>query len=150
MRRVLNILSSLRLTVVLLAAAILLVFLGTIAQVHEGTWTAQKMYFQSWYIWKPTLYSQQWMIILPGGYLIGTLLLVNLILAHFRGANWSQRNVAQVLEARLDPAYAAKTVRAAAESGAQLVVMCDTNGGTMPEEIARLTKEAQAALSVPV
>jgi 2-isopropylmalate synthase len=51
---------------------------------------------------------------------------------------------------KLDPAYAAKTVRAAAEAGAQMVVMCDTNGGTMPEEIARLTKEAQAALSVPV
>ena len=97
MRRILSFLSSLRLTVVLLGFAILLVFVGTIAQVHEGTWTAQKMYFQSWFIVKPTLYHRQWMIVLPGGYLIGTVLLVNLILAHFRGANWSQRNVAQVL-----------------------------------------------------
>jgi 2-isopropylmalate synthase len=31
-----------------------------------------------------------------------------------------------------------------------MVVMCDTNGGSMPEEVARLTKEAQAALDVPV
>ena len=97
MRRVLNFLSSLRLTVVLLGLAILLVFLGTLAQVHEGTWTAQKHYFQSWIVLKPTLYNREWPILLPGGYLVGTVLLVNLILAHFRGANWSQRNIAQVL-----------------------------------------------------
>jgi 2-isopropylmalate synthase len=51
---------------------------------------------------------------------------------------------------KLDPEYAAKTVRTAAEAGACLVVLCDTNGGTMPEEIAGLTKAAQAALPVPV
>jgi 2-isopropylmalate synthase len=51
---------------------------------------------------------------------------------------------------KLDPEYAAKTVRAAAEAGASLVVLCDTNGGSMPEEVARLTKEAQAVLDVPV
>src|SRR6185503_15622194 len=97
MRRALTFLSSLRLTVVLLGLAILLVFLGTLAQVHEGTWTAQKHYFQSWFVFNPTLYHRQWPIVLPGGYLVGTVLLVNLILAHFRGANWGQRNVAQVL-----------------------------------------------------
>jgi len=51
---------------------------------------------------------------------------------------------------KLDPAYAAKTGRAAAEAGAQMVVLCDTNGGTMPEEVAEFTKAAQAALPVPV
>src|SRR5215471_1704263 len=51
---------------------------------------------------------------------------------------------------KLDPQYAAKTVRAAAGAGASIVVMCDTNGGSMPEEVARLTKEAQAVLDVPV
>ncbi len=51
---------------------------------------------------------------------------------------------------KLDPAYAAKTVRAAVAAGAHLVVLCDTNGGTMPEKIAELTKAAQAALDVPV
>ena len=38
--RILKLLSSLKLTVVLLGLAILLVFLGTIAQVHEGTASA--------------------------------------------------------------------------------------------------------------
>jgi 2-isopropylmalate synthase len=49
-----------------------------------------------------------------------------------------------------NPEYALATVRAAAEAGASLVVMCDTNGGTMPDEIAARTREAMAALSVPV
>jgi hypothetical protein len=97
MSRVLKFLSSLRLTVVLLGFGILLVFLGTLAQVHEGTWNAQKIYFQSWVIVKPFLYHRRWLVVLPGGYLIGVVLLVNLILAHFRGANWGQRNVGQVL-----------------------------------------------------
>lgn len=51
---------------------------------------------------------------------------------------------------KLNPDYALATVRAAAEAGARLVVMCDTNGGTMPEEIAELTRAAIAGLSVPV
>jgi len=97
MSRVLKILSSLRLTVTLLALGIMLVFFGTLAQVHEGTWNAQKLYFQSWIITNPLLYHRRWPVILPGGYLIGTVLVVNLLLAHFKGANWRQRNVMQVL-----------------------------------------------------
>jgi hypothetical protein len=97
MSRALKFLSSLRLTVVLLGLGILLIFIGTLAQVHEGTWNAQKLYFQSWVIVKPLLYHRRWPVIFPGGYLIGTVLVVNLILAHFKGANWGQRNVGQVL-----------------------------------------------------
>ena len=51
---------------------------------------------------------------------------------------------------KLDPKYALATVRAAAAAGAKLIVMCDTNGGTMPEEIAQLTREAISGLDVPV
>ncbi|HTM54100.1 MAG TPA: citramalate synthase [Pirellulales bacterium] len=51
---------------------------------------------------------------------------------------------------KLNPEYALSTVRAAAQAGAIMVVMCDTNGGTMPEEIAALTREAIAGLDVPV
>jgi 2-isopropylmalate synthase len=46
--------------------------------------------------------------------------------------------------------YARKTIQAAVEGGAMLVVMCDTNGGSMPEEVAALTKEAAAAVNVPL
>ena len=41
-----------------------------------------------------------------------------------------------------DAAYAEKVLRAAAEAGAERVVLCDTNGGSMPEEIAEITRRA--------
>ncbi|HND55967.1 MAG TPA: citramalate synthase, partial [Pirellulaceae bacterium] len=47
---------------------------------------------------------------------------------------------------KANPTYAAKTIRTAAESGASLVILCDTNGGTLPEEVARFVREAQTAL----
>ncbi len=46
--------------------------------------------------------------------------------------------------------YAAKTIQAAASAGASHVVMCDTNGGSMPEEVARIAKEAAAKVDVPL
>jgi 2-isopropylmalate synthase len=49
-----------------------------------------------------------------------------------------------------NPDYARQSIRAAVEGGASIVVMCDTNGGSMPEEIAALTKEAAAAVDVPL
>jgi 2-isopropylmalate synthase len=51
---------------------------------------------------------------------------------------------------KLDQDYALETVRAAAEAGAQLVVLCDTNGGSMPEEVAKITGQTIAAASIPV
>lgn len=48
---------------------------------------------------------------------------------------------------KANPEYAAKTISAAAQGGANLVVLCDTNGGTMPEEIAKLVVEARSILS---
>ncbi len=78
----LRVLSSLRLTVVCLGLGMLLVFLGTLAQVHLGIHAVQARYFQSLVIfWAPA--GASWKIpILPGGYLLGTVLLVNLITAH--------------------------------------------------------------------
>ncbi len=49
-----------------------------------------------------------------------------------------------------DPAYSLATVKAAHDNGADLVVLCDTNGGTLPEEIGRITREVIAHLGVPV
>lgn len=45
--------------------------------------------------------------------------------------------------------YARQTIMAAAQAGASRVVLCDTNGGTMPEEVARITQEARSAVDVP-
>lgn len=51
---------------------------------------------------------------------------------------------------KANPDYAAKTIQAAAEAGAAIVVMCDTNGGTMPEEVAALTNEAAGKIDKPL
>ena len=51
---------------------------------------------------------------------------------------------------KLDPAYALLTLQAAAQAGAGIVVLCDTNGGSMPEEVARLTQAANEGVGVPV
>lgn len=80
--RVVKFLISLRLTVVCLVFAILLVFFGTLAQVNEGLYAAQVRWFRSFVIWWPE-HGTSWRIpILPGGYLVGGVLLVNLIAAH--------------------------------------------------------------------
>src|SRR5262245_8829889 len=82
LKRLTKTFASLRLTVALLSLGIMLVFLGTLAQVHEGLYDAQTRYFKSWFVSSPTIGHRTWPIVLPGGYLIGTLLLVNLLGAH--------------------------------------------------------------------
>jgi len=51
---------------------------------------------------------------------------------------------------KADPDYTLRTVRAAVDAGASRIVLCDTNGGSMPEEIFEITRHAVAELSVPV
>jgi hypothetical protein len=80
--RVIKIFTSLRLTVILLAFAILLVFIGTLAQVDEGLYNAQARYFRQWLIFGIDVFGHRIPLLLPGGYLIGTLLLLNLVAAH--------------------------------------------------------------------
>ncbi len=41
---------------------------------------------------------------------------------------------------RQNPEYAMKVLAAAAEAGADVLVLCDTNGGSMPEQIYDITK----------
>jgi len=83
-KRLLAPLTSLRLTVTLLALGIAVVFFGTLAQTEDGLYVAQSRYFRSWFsTWSPHDPSLKWIIVpLPGGYLLGTSLLVNLIAAH--------------------------------------------------------------------
>jgi len=46
---------------------------------------------------------------------------------------------------RANPAYALSCLTAALEAGARWVVLCDTNGGTLPAEISRVVTEVVAA-----
>ncbi|GFP18510.1 2-isopropylmalate synthase [Candidatus Hakubella thermalkaliphila] len=49
-----------------------------------------------------------------------------------------------------DQEYALKTILAAQEGGADYIVLCDTNGGTLPSEVSRITREVVDLLKVPV
>jgi 2-isopropylmalate synthase len=52
---------------------------------------------------------------------------------------------------RDDEAYALRCLRAAAEAGAERVVLCDTNGSSLPDQIAEATSAVAAALGdVPI
>jgi 2-isopropylmalate synthase len=47
-----------------------------------------------------------------------------------------------------NPEYALKTLRAAEEAGADVIVLCDTNGGTITEEIRKRVLAAAAAVKI--
>ena len=89
MKALLQFFASLRLTVVLLSLSMVLIFFGTLAQVETGIWKTQKDYFESVLaIWA---YPEAWIaydqlywlrIPMPGGYLLGGMLLINLVAAH--------------------------------------------------------------------
>ncbi|MEZ6124741.1 MAG: citramalate synthase [Planctomycetaceae bacterium] len=51
---------------------------------------------------------------------------------------------------RANPDYALQTWQAAAEAGADMICMCDTNGGSLPEEIAAAVEALRKNLSVAV
>lgn len=48
------------------------------------------------------------------------------------------------------PEFALNAARAAVDGGASAVILCDTNGGSLPHEIADITAQAVRALPVPV
>jgi len=83
-RRLIDTLASLKLTVFLLVLSMILVLLGTLEQVHWGVWHVQKVYFSSWFCFYPMDDTAPLQIPLPGGFLIGALLVANLAFAHFR------------------------------------------------------------------
>ncbi len=51
---------------------------------------------------------------------------------------------------RDDPEYATQCLKAAADAGASYLVLCDTNGGNLPSEIARITREVQKSTGARV
>jgi 2-isopropylmalate synthase len=45
-----------------------------------------------------------------------------------------------------NPEYALQTLRAAQDAGASVVILCDTNGGTLPDDIAAAVEQVRRAL----
>jgi hypothetical protein len=95
--RFVSIFTSLKLTVVLLALGLVLVFWGTIAQVHLGLYKAQNEFFRSFLVyWQPEGSALR-IPIFPGGYLVGGLLMINLFAAHFRYYQPGKRKIGIVM-----------------------------------------------------
>ena len=88
-----KILTSLRLTVTLLACGIVLVFIGTVAQADEGLYVAQARYFKHWYVYGITMFGKHLPVPLPGGYLIGSLLVLNLVLTYIKRFKFTTRTI---------------------------------------------------------
>jgi hypothetical protein len=139
LNNIINFFTSLRLTVVCLGFGLLLVFIGTLAQVDEGLYQAQTRYFKSFVIfWKPAVVNwgnfdlasgtpfyvkvpvvaagkalhvagkvvqgMGWVVtkvggasarlpVFPGGYLIGSVLLLNLVAAHIKRFTLSRKKI---------------------------------------------------------
>jgi hypothetical protein len=74
---------SLKLTVVLLALSIILVFWATLAQVRLGIWGVQEHFFRTFFVLGKIPGTEIPVPVFPGGYFLGGLLLLNLVAAHF-------------------------------------------------------------------
>src|SRR3954469_7135142 len=75
-----RVLVSLQLTVVLIVLGMVLVFAATLDQVNLGIWAVQEKYFRSFIVY--TQVGRVAVPVFPGGYLVGGLLLANLVAAH--------------------------------------------------------------------
>ena len=71
LRKLVDLITSLKLTIACLAAAMVLVLAGTFAQVHFGIHVVQQRYFQSLFVWWPPEGRGFKIPIFPGGYLVG-------------------------------------------------------------------------------
>ncbi|HYE18298.1 MAG TPA: cytochrome c biogenesis protein CcsA, partial [Tepidisphaeraceae bacterium] len=104
LKKILAPFASLTLTVVLLSAAMVLIYAGTWAQVDTGIWEVQKKYFHSWFCWieigtllprpEPGKAGLPWWFGFPfiGGYTLGISLLVNLLCAHILRFQFERRD----------------------------------------------------------
>jgi hypothetical protein len=96
-KKVLAPIASLRLTVLLMALSVVLVFLGTLGMTEEGIWVVLQTNFRAFIAWIPyqalVHFGQVFFGVspdahvagsfpFPGGWLLGSLLLVNLLAAH--------------------------------------------------------------------
>lgn len=104
MAHVYRMLASMKLSVFLLGFSLILVFFGTLDQVHFGIYETQRRYFQSliafWQFpleWPGSQYLRWLVVPMPGGYLLGPLFALNLACAHFRYFKPRLKNLGIVL-----------------------------------------------------
>lgn len=91
LQRFLKPLASLRLTIFCLLLAFILVFVGTLAQVHNGLYEVQSRYFRSWIVFWKSEAGGAAIPIFPGGWLIGAVLVLNLMASLFTRFKFTPR-----------------------------------------------------------
>jgi hypothetical protein len=79
-----NFITSLKLTIACLGFLMALVVLCTLKQVDLGTLGAVNRYMRSLLVWEEIPGTDRWIPILPGGALVGLVLIVNLVAAQVR------------------------------------------------------------------
>ena len=96
LRTILSPIASLRLTVLLFALAIILIFFGTLAQKEVGNWRVVNTYFRSLWLMMPIGIGG---IEVPfvGGYTIGGLMILNLIAAHVVRFKFTAKRIGIIL-----------------------------------------------------
>jgi ABC-type transport system involved in cytochrome c biogenesis permease subunit len=135
-------LASLKITVVSFALAIFLILAGTLAQIDHDIWKVMGEYFRTPIAWIPLqIFLPRTMEVsggfpFPGGFLIGSVMLINLLAAH------ALRFKVQARDARL---WGGLTVVALGVLLGWVVV----NGGSDKEAIAGESFSAWAFLSGP-
>lgn len=98
-QHVLDFFGSLQLTVTLLTLSILLIFFGTLAQIDMGVWTIVKDYFRSFIVMVDfQIFFPRNRVVpggfpFPGGALLGSLLMINLIVAHVQRFDLSKNKI---------------------------------------------------------
>jgi 2-isopropylmalate synthase len=76
----------------------------------------------------------------------------------FDSIKYLKKNVAEVIfdgehffdGYKTNPKYAIQTLKAAQDAGADFVVLCDTNGGSLPMEIYQVIENVLKEISIPV
>lgn len=72
--------------------------------------------------------------------------------------SWLKRNGREVIfdaehffdGYRHNPTYAIATLEAAANAGVDWVALCDTNGGSLPSQVAEVVRDVHSRISVPI
>jgi ResB-like family protein len=82
--KVLDVVTSLKLTIVCLAALMVLVVACTLAQVNLGTFAAVNQYIRSFVVWTEVPGTGWSVAVFPGGALVGLVLTVNLVAAQLK------------------------------------------------------------------
>lgn len=89
-------LGSLKLTIVLLTFSMMLTFLATMAQTQLGIWEVMSRYIRTFFVWHEVPGFGE-LPVFPGGWILGGLLLINIIAAHITRFRTGWRRVPLIL-----------------------------------------------------